>query len=236
MNTSIPLKAAKVRGNLPPPEYQLAHLTENLIVERHRPSWSIDNPGCKWSGITCDEEGHVIGIKWYLFRLSGDLQWEFLPHTVVTLNLNSNKLVGKVPFTELPPKLTTLCMDGNFFYGQADFTALPDTVGYVVLSDNNFSGEICLTKLPQTLYFFNLARNQFSGTLDLTNLPSSMNSLFLHSNRFRGHVSLSSVPKGLSRLFLNGNPSLYIKDSAFKDETSQVPGGNVMDLVKKVIP
>ena len=114
MNTSIPLKAAKVRGNLPPPEYQLAHLIENLIVERHRPSWSIDNPGCKWSGITCDEESHVIGINWNLFRLSGSLQWEFLPHTVVTLNLNSNKLEGKVPFTELPPKLFNTCMGNNF--------------------------------------------------------------------------------------------------------------------------
>ena len=236
MNTSVPLKAAKVQGNLPPPEYQLAHLIENFFMYRHRPSWSMDNPACKWSGITCDEEGHVIKIEWDEYRLSGDLQWEFLPHTLAMFNLNSNKLEGKVPFTELPPKLTTLCMDGNFFYSEADFTALPDTMGYMVLSDNNFSEEICLTKLPQTLFFFNLARNRFSGPLDLTNLPSSMNSLFLNNNRFHGHVSLSSLPKGLSRLFLNGNPSLYIKDSAFKDETSQVPGGNVMDLVKKVIP
>ena len=235
MNTSIPLKAAKVRGNLPPPEYQLAHLIENLIVERHRPSWSIDNPGCKWSGITCDEEGHVIGIKWYRFRLSGSLQWEFLPHTVVTLNLNSNEMKSKVPFTELPPKLFNTCMDNNFFRGKADFTALPDTMAYMVLSNNNFSGEICLTKLPQNLSSLNLINNQFSGPLDLTNLPSSLSSLFLSNNRFRGHVSLSSLPKGMNHLSLDGNPFLYINDRSFKDKAFRVPSGNVMDLVKNVV-
>ena len=234
MNTSIPLKAAKVRGNLPPPEYQLAHLIEN--VKLHRPSWNIDTPACRWSGITCDEEGRVTEIEWHRFRLSGILRWEFLPHALVILKLYSNGLEGEVPFTELPPKLLNFCIDGNFFRGKADFTALPGNIAYMVLSNNNFSGEICLTKLPQTLYLLELVSNQFSGPLDLTNLPSAMNSLLLNSNRFRGHVSLSSLPKGMGQLGLDGNPFLYVKDSAFKEEAFRVPGGNVMDLVKKVIP
>ena len=236
MNTSIPLKAAKVRGNLPPPEYQLVHLIENVIVNRYQPSWGTEIPACKWSGISCDEEGRVIEIKWYQFLLSGTLQWEFLPHTLNTFILNVNRLEGKVPFTDLPPKLLHLYMDGNFFHSKADFTALPDTIAYMVLRCNNFSGEICLTKLPQTLSWLNLARNRFSGPLDLTNLPSAMNSLFLNNNQFCGHVSLSSLPKVMSRLGLGSNPSLYIKDSAFKEKAFEVPEGNVMDLVRKVIP
>ena len=159
-------RPGKVSGVPLPLEYDLARFVKN--VEQDQDTWSTDTPACEWGGIDCDLELNVMGIYWYNGYLSGELDWNYLPRTVVELKLWGNQLEGNVPFECLPSSLENLGISDNKFTGTPNFLSLPPSIKYLSIAGNDFSGWVDFSVLPSSLRDIYLDRNKkLEGILDV---------------------------------------------------------------------
>ena len=171
-------RRGKANAMLLPQVDMLERFIENITVKHQtwrstKKSWSGRNKStsaCDWEGVKC-QDGEVVEISWRHMNLVGFLQWDSLPRSLLTCNLDSNIFTGTIQLDLLPPQLT-----------------------YLWLTCNSFSGELLLNHLPHTLETLNLGYNRFEGSVDLSHLPLSLLYLCLCSNQLSGGVNLSELP------------------------------------------
>ena len=161
-------RLGRVRAALPQ-EYKLLKFIEN-VSNRHT-SWKADTPACEWDGVTCNEEGKVVKIRWQNRLLEGSLEWKNLPDTLLELSMHSNNLFGSIVLEDLPPHLEYLSLGTNHFTGGVTLQAMPKTMKKLLIGNNELSGSIRFGDLPDNLCFLYLADNaDLSGTL----MPSEL--------------------------------------------------------------
>jgi len=196
----------RVRGANLPQEYELAKFTQD--IEKPHPSWNTSTPACEWKCVTCEDAIHVTEINWSAFafeRLSGTLQWDWLPRTLTACRLWDTQLTGGVKLDTLPPQLSTLILWNNDFTGNLDLEHMPHTLEELAVGSNRFEGSVELTSLPRNLVYLSLRKNKLSGTIDLTRLSEHLNHLNISENRFTGSLNLQHLPCSILELYLYDN-------------------------------
>ena len=114
-------------------------------------------------------------------------------------------LVGTIDLQWLPPTVLSLDIDDNQLSGSLNLTALPPSIQVLDCRNNAFSKEIDLCHLPAEIELLDLSVNQLSGSLNLEKLPTSMEELLLNANRFTGTVCLRHLPPNLVDLSVSEN-------------------------------
>ncbi|PIN07473.1 Serine/threonine protein kinase [Handroanthus impetiginosus] len=193
-------------------------------------NFSLDH--CKWPGVTCNNGGHVVGIRFEydsLYESSFEkLNLLAFPHLVrvhiyrcrlgnripaqigalsglTYLNLSTNSLTGGLPLSIANlTKLEALDISNNRMSGQ-----IPYELGQLThltnldLSSNQFSGQIPLEfGQLSNLSFLNLSVNNLSGQI-----PSlvHLSSLDLSYNALEGPIPLEIWCKFPPRCYLNNS-------------------------------
>ncbi|KAL3780375.1 hypothetical protein HJC23_002668 [Cyclotella cryptica] len=142
---------------------------------------------CMWSGVSCDEYGHVTKLEFNGYSLDGTMPPEIgsLPFLEV-LSLTDNILHGTLP-SEIGylRKLTALNLNNNEFTG-----SLPTELGYLTL-----------------LTVFSINGNQFTGRINLEfGLLPSLTQFYVGGNKFTGTIpSELGLFKSLTILSFDGN-------------------------------
>ncbi|CAL9115316.1 unnamed protein product [Musa textilis] len=164
--------------------------------------WAAASPDhCSFSGVTCDEDSHVVALNVSFVRLNGSLPPEIgLLRHLVNLTVSCAGLGGSLP-VELAalPSLRFLNISNNNF--SADFPKV-EPGGFPALEvidayNNNISGPLPLgLAAAPLLRYLHLGGNFFSGVIpeaysDIPNLEY----LGLNGNSLTGHV-----PPSLCRL------------------------------------
>ncbi|KAL0743753.1 hypothetical protein Bca4012_085266 [Brassica carinata] len=177
---------------------------------------------CAWRGVSCSNEGRVIGLDLRNAGLAGTLNLNNLPalSNLRSLDLSNNSFSEEVSEIALPASLEHLDLSQNNFSG--DFSRLSfglcGNLTFFSLSHNNVSGEtlpvtLSNCKLLETL---NLSRNSLAGKLPAGEWGSfrSLRHLSLSHNRFSGEI-----PPELSLLC----PTLEVLDLSGNSLTGQLP-------------
>lgn len=107
--------------------------------------WMTDMPHCWWTGIGCDDEGHVVSIMLNDVGLFGSMPTSISNLTQLRyLGMAGNRLVGTLPQTiGYLSKLYVVALSQNSMTGQ-----LPSSLGQLskvtelILNDNLFVGTI----------------------------------------------------------------------------------------------
>ena len=116
-----------------------------------------------------------MNIIWSGHGLAGTPSWEYLPDTLISLDLGPfcemvrilNNLDGRVPFRSLPSKLEDLALRENMFSGSVELCFLPKQLRCMDLGFNNFEGEVIFTHLPSSMTVLDVEGNvQLRGRLD----------------------------------------------------------------------
>ena len=207
------LRRGKVTSLLLPQEDMLERFISNL-TKTHK-SWRTTTKQmfgrvkrvsvCQWRGVACHKDQTVSQIEWFSMKLSGTLQWEFLPYTLQCCNLVNNRLGGSLQLDILPAQLTYLTLSVNTFIGELNLTQLPNTLHTLELRDNQFEGSVNLTNLCSALKFLYLHENKLSGAVDLSHLPKNLQYLQLSRNRLTGSLSLQHLPSSLTYFLSDHN-------------------------------
>ena len=167
-------------------------------------------PHAQWSGVIPNDSGDATRIQWnYALREDGvedcgNVAFRYLPETLRSIDIRSNRLHGTLEFADLPGTLEHMFIGTNAFSGSADLAKLPPTLVQCRCEQNAFSGTIDLTRLPGLIELF-LHENSFEGTLDLTQLPIELGELTLSDNCFSGTIDLSELPYGMQCLSMANN-------------------------------
>ncbi|KAL0743754.1 hypothetical protein Bca4012_085267 [Brassica carinata] len=176
---------------------------------------------CAWRGVSCSNEGRVIGLDLRNAGLAGTLNLNNLPalSNLRSLDLSNNSFSEEVSEIALPASLEHLDLSQNNFSG--DFSRLSfglcGNLTFFSLSHNNVSGEtlpvtLSNCKLLETL---NLSRNSLAGKLPGEwGIFRSLRHLSLSHNRFSGEI-----PPELSLLC----PTLEVLDLSGNSLTGQLP-------------
>ena len=186
-----------------PPEYSLVQILQNVDLPQSDIFNSTSTPACKWFGVRCDHKGNVVGIEWRnmasaqqrltltqalipnfsrAFNLRGIPRWEYLPSTLIALELYVNyDLFGEVPLEVLPTKLEYLDISVNMFSGILDFAELPKNIKTLYLHANCFERVLHLEDFPQSisrLCMSNIMSNILHGASSLR-LPNDQQFLWM---------------------------------------------------------
>ncbi|KAK7336899.1 hypothetical protein VNO77_17450 [Canavalia gladiata] len=182
------------------------------------PSWNNSSSPCKWSGITCDKAGSVIGIKLPNAGLNGTLnRFDFSAFPNLSdFNVSLNKLVGEIPSgIGNATKLKILDLGGNNF----TYPIPPEMGNLLELQVLRLSNNSLLKQIPtqlsnlQNLWLLDLGANflenpdpaQFKGMASITELNLTFN-------------SLTEVPP-----FVSECPKLVSLDLSLNTITGQIP-------------
>ena len=187
-------RARKVRGALLPASMLIPNLIAN--ISHGIEEWTTEALPCKWKGVQCDAQGNVERITWTGLRLRGNVAWEFLPRTMLHLDLGSS-------FSHTIGYSSIGCR--NFLEGGLELSDMPTPLRYLRLRDNNFRGPLHLIHLPVYLEFLDLARNNFVGRVTLDQLPPRIHHLDLTGNELIGEVDYKKVPDSLNVILLAQN-------------------------------
>uniref|UniRef100_A0A7S4U8T9 Leucine-rich repeat protein n=1 Tax=Paramoeba aestuarina TaxID=180227 RepID=A0A7S4U8T9_9EUKA len=131
----------------------------------------------RWSYVDVDPDGDVTSWFPSECNLTGSVALQWLPKTVVDVDISMNSLCGTL-----------------------DLECLPDGLQELIVYKNKFSGPVSLTRLPTKMRILNLGFNRLSGTLNLTQLPAAMTELHLCGNDFVGATDFSKLPESLELL------------------------------------
>ena len=183
----------------------------------------------EWTGFVhseeqpTDEAEKQFNIDWSYLLLVGTVDLQWVPPTVIVLDISDNELGGSLNLTALPQSSQKLDLHSNHFSGEIDLCHLPAEIEVLDLSENKlsgslnlerlplsirelrlnynrFSGTMCLRKLPRGFVDLSVGGNELSGSVDLTALPVTMNSLRLYKNNFEGKTDFSQLPEILNFL------------------------------------
>ncbi|KAK2379015.1 receptor protein [Trifolium repens] len=189
------------------------NLTFDPINSTKLKFWNNSTYCCDWSGVTCDNEGHVIALFLNEEHISGGFSNSsslFSLQHLQVLYFSDNNFNSSIPsgFGKLD-KLTILDLSSCHFYGTlSDSMSNLAHLAYLDLSDNDFSGAIpsSLFTLP-SLKEIRLEYNQFSKLDEFFNVSSSiLEILHLHGNYLAGPFPISIFQlKSLSQLKLSFN-------------------------------
>ena len=114
--SSIPhIRKGKVSRLMLPEEVNLDRLIQNLT--NPHATWSTETRACDWDGVHCDESGTVTEIDWSLRQLRGELNFEYLPTSLETFNIERNEIYGKMPLSSFPslPRIEIWRVMSNVF-------------------------------------------------------------------------------------------------------------------------
>ncbi|KAK2379011.1 receptor protein [Trifolium repens] len=160
--------------------------------------WNNSTDCCNWISVTCDYEGHVIGLDLRGELISGrfnDSSSLFNLQHLQTLDLSYNNFNSSFPsgFSKLN-KLTTLDLSSSHFYGTLSNSMSNLThLTYLELSHNDLSGAIpsSLFTLP-SLEDIYLDDNQFIKLDEFLNVSSFLlRNLDLSYNNLLGPFPIS---------------------------------------------
>ncbi|CAN7050219.1 unnamed protein product [Brassica oleracea var. botrytis] len=180
---------------------------------KHGPGGPGRDP-CSWRGVSCSNEGRVIGLDLRNAGLTGTLNLSNLTAlpNLRSLYLSNNSFSEEIPEIDFPAALQHLDLSQNNFSG--DFSRLSfglcSNLTFFSLSHNNISGEnfpvtLSNCKLLETL---NLSRNSLAGKFPGEwGSFQSLKQLSLSHNRFSGEIppELSVLCPTLEVLDLSGN-------------------------------
>ncbi|XP_045831714.1 receptor like protein 22-like [Trifolium pratense] len=174
--------------------------------------WNNSIACCNWSGVTCDNEGHVIGLALDAESIEGRFDNScslFSLQYLEELDLSFNNFNSPIPsgFSKLK-KLTTLDLSFCQFIG-----TLPNSMSnltqlnHLDLSVNDLSGAIPNSMSNLTsLTYLDLSDNDLSGAIpsSLFALPS-LEKVFLENNQFSKLDEVFNVSSSIHTLDLSNN-------------------------------
>ena len=172
---------------------------------------SLTGTCCSGFGITCDENNHIISIKWENKNLNGVLDTakiELLYSFLQSFDISGNDVGGTISpgFTS---NLIFLDLSGNKIkgnLGNVRFTKMKT----LNLSNNQLNGT--LLSIPPNIISLNVSNNALGGNLPL--FPRSLSNLDISYNLFTGNLSffnLSTLNIGhnlINNIFFNHTQSL----------------------------
>eukprot|EP00934_Nitzschia_sp_Nitz4_P008520 Nitzschia sp. Nitz4//scaffold322_size40381//8691//10223//NITZ4_007554-RA/size40381-augustus-gene-0.55-mRNA-1//-1//CDS//3329547809//8510//frame0 len=212
--------------------------------------WLSDHKVCKWYGIDCNDEDHIVAIELPENNLSGSLPSELLiiASTLKTMDLTSNYICLSGSdfdvFTSLT-RLETLMLEDNYLHYHegvpSQFANLVD-LRKLVLSLNDLSGKledehIVLAKMTK-LTHLEMEATSFSGTMPAAvGELSSLVYLYMRDNNMEFNLNFLKGGKmtDLFALWLDKNdvtgtiPSelQYLTDMASLSLTSSALTGTI---------
>jgi len=180
-------------------------LMEMLVqhVKKRVPSWGRKEAPTEikcWKGVELNDKNEVFYIEWKYkgHPLGGSLSFQWLPSTLLAIDLLSNNLNGSINLSTFPKGMKSIIIRENNFNTSVDLTALPEPLVELGLQNNKLLGTLNLTELPQTLNDLNLSTNKFIGTVCLSKLPERLEILSLHNNYYlEGAIDAKILPRNL---------------------------------------
>ena len=181
----------------------------------------------KWSIVKLDAKGDVVTINMDIedidmgglfdsddydrsittscFIEGGTIDFQYVPPTVKTINIEDMDMEGSLETSCLPSCLETLNVYSNKFKGSFDIASLPKDVISIIISANALSGSLSMVCLPPKITTLNAWGNKFSGAVNLIALPPNLEILNLSENKLEGLLELRNVPPALQYVELQGN-------------------------------
>ncbi|KAI0524102.1 hypothetical protein KFK09_003466 [Dendrobium nobile] len=175
-------------------------------------SWNLTGDHCKFSGISCSDDGFVEGINLYNSDISSPIPASICDlKGLAFLYLSENNIPGEFPIVlNNCSKLQKLDISDNYFVGElpVDIDKMPSNLTHLVIYGNNFTGNIpqAIGRLP-AIKLINLRYNLLDGTIpaEMGNL-STLETLDLAYNSLVGEIPASIwIMKPLKYLYLFGN-------------------------------
>ncbi|KAH9736665.1 Receptor-like protein 47 [Citrus sinensis] len=178
--------------------------------------WRQSTDCCDWSGVDCDEAGHVIGLDLSTESISGGIENAaslFSLHYLRSLNLARTSFNG----TQIPSKLANISSLTYLNLSDAGFAGhIPLQISSMArlvaldFSFNQFSGSISSIRWEHllNLVYAVLSDNSLNGSIPrFSNASSSaLDTLDLSGNRLRGSIPVSVFElKKLTSLLLSSN-------------------------------
>ncbi|KAK7349818.1 hypothetical protein VNO77_07537 [Canavalia gladiata] len=182
-------------------------------------SWNQSIGCCDWEGVTCDEDGQVIGLELIYESISGGLDNSstlFSLQHLSYISLDGNNLSSTVPeafanFKNLEvlsladcnligmfpekifqmPTLSLIDISGNSNL-QGSFPEFPlnGSLQTLSVSFTNFSGELTNSICNlKNLTYLNLRSNNFSGSILPLGMCKKLQNIYLSRNSFTGAIS-----------------------------------------------
>jgi len=125
---------------------------------------------CEWYGITCNENGEVVGINMINNNMTGTLSLEIAMLTnLIELNLSINHLEGSLPWSiDTIASLSVLALSYNSFSGDLsaiDFSKM-DRLTLFDVDRNSFTGEFPASMYQiKSLKVLSMDKNNLTGSL-----------------------------------------------------------------------
>ena len=124
-----------------------------------------------WGINRFDSNGMLYEIEWGFSGMVGTFEMRYVPRTVKSISVASNRMRGHIDWGALPEELQKVQLHWNQFSGSADFSNLPQTLQVINIHTNRFSGSVDLSNMPKVLTLLNITSNRLNGVLDLDALP-----------------------------------------------------------------
>ena len=164
----------------------------------------------EWTGVSLDEDGDVISIRWAsmfsrIFPKGGKIDLKWIPRTVERIEISGDNLEGVFNASDFTDSMVSLAIVKNQIRGSIHFGHLPRKLTILRLDMNELQGSIDLRGIQSPLWSIALCNNLLEGSVDLTSLKDPLNSLFIANNQLSGSVDLSMLPQSLTQLQLMGN-------------------------------
>ena len=108
---------------------------------------------CKWVGVTCSADDHVLEIMWagWELRVSGRIDFSKAPQKTESIDFAEQNLYGEVHTSALPSSLQRLYLMDCAFSGSLDMRSLPPKLRQFVVTGNNITAMSAIRNLPESL-------------------------------------------------------------------------------------
>ena len=139
-----------------------------------------ENDACSWSGIKCDDNGHIKCLDWdhRKYVLQGSLNFPMFPRNMRLFDISGQRLVGAV-----------------------DLCHLPEALNYFRIHACGVTGTLDIEKLPRNLQYLFVTENAISDVFNVRNLPKNMQELTVNEHGIHKEVLfIEKLPNSYTRL------------------------------------